>query len=247
MAEWVVEQFAANSNGTWTTATAEKIAEYLGGEVQWAYADLGIEELTIQGYQLYVHIDTTQTDVPYITWSYCPWGLLGISSGGYYNTGSFSLMTLATSSTFVANVGGGDHSFSGSWSVLEGDGFVAFKQTSKTTLSDNAVFVFDTATDLMTGNTVQAIIDSKVIDLENGVVDSNSIVSRQESTQSDGSLYVELINFMRKSSAPITSIYQAEHTYFPLWDYDSGRDKNVLVNGIKFNRMGATNLYIPLE
>lgn len=248
MAEWEIINLSVNSNGVWTQTSAETVAGYVDGTVKMAYADLGIEAISVHYWYVSIDIDTTQTDVPLLTWDGSSYGMIGWSIGGYYNPGSFSLLTLDQTAVYVASIGSGDHGCTGTWSVLQGDGFTAFKQTSKQTLSDNAYFVYDTAKNLMTGDVVRAICgSSQIVDLDNGVVDTSRPFSRVDSSQTDGSLYVEVVKLMSNSDSPITSVYEAEHTYYPIWDYDQHRDKNVLINGIKFNRMGYSDVYVPTE
>ena len=249
MAEWNVIRLEADNNGIWTRASAEILAELVGGTVQMAYADLGITAISVHYWYVNIDVDTTQTDAPLLTWDGCPYGMIGWSKGGYYNPGSFSIVTLDQTAVFVANMGGGDGGCSGTWDYLEGDGFVAFKQTSKSELGNNAVFVYDTATNLVTGDTEQALIGNGIIVALNGDVASSSAFSPQVVSMNDGSPYVEVLKHICivGSSSPHTGVYQAENTYRSVWDYDSGRDKNVLINGIKFNRMGGTYLYIPTE
>lgn len=247
MAEWQVISLNVDSNGVWTQESAETIAGYTDGTVQMAYADLGITSITVNYWYVSISIDTTQTDVPLLTWSGCPYGMIGWNKGGYYNPSSFSLITLNESSVYVANLGGGDGGCTGTWNVLEGDGFVAFKQTSKSA-SNNAYFAYDTATNLVTGDTVSALIDgSGIVSLDDGVIARNQPLSATIITQSDGSAYVEVIKLLAMPDAPVSQVYQAEHVYYPVWDYDQNRDKNVLINGIKFNRMGYGYLYVPTE
>lgn len=249
MAEWEVIRLATTSNGVWTLESAQIIAGYLNGEVKMAYADLGIQTISVHYWYVNVDLDTTQTDVPLIVWDDAVYAFLGLSSGGYYNTGSFMLITLDETATYVCNIGGGDHGLGGTWNVLQGDGFVAFKQTSKTTLSDNARFVFDTAINLITGESVQAFIgDYSIVDINNGNVASSQAVSTNTISETDGTLYVEIIKMLTMDDAsPKKFVYQADNTYSAVWDYDTGRDKNVLINGVKFNRMGASRIYIPTE
>ena len=248
MAEWQVITLNVDSNGVWTQASAELIAGYTDGTVQMAYADLGIELISISYWYVSFSIDTTQTDVPVLTWDGCDYGMVGWSRGGYYNPGSFSLITLDETAVYFTNVAGGDGGCGGTWNVLEGNGFVAFKQTSKSSSSDNACFVYDTAKSLVTGDTVSALIDaSRIFSLGDNVNATNNAMSPTVVTQTDGSAYVEIMNLIMFNNEPVSEVYQADHVYFPVWDYDSYREKNVRINGIKFNRMGYTFMYVPTE
>ena len=251
MAEWNVIRLEADSNGIWKRASAEILAELVGGTVQMAYADLGITAISVHYWYVNIDVDTTQTDAPLLTWDGCPYGMIGWSKGGYYNPGSFSIVTLDQTAVYVANMGGGDGSCVGTWDYLEGDGFVAFKQTSKSTLGNNAVFVFDEVTNLVTGATSNGLVDgSKIISLD-GNTPSNRPFGSTAVAMNDGAAYVEVlkaITYGNGTNTPFSCVYQAEHTYYAVWDYDSNdRDKNVLINGVKFNRMSGTYVYIPTE
>lgn len=248
MAEWQVINLIVDSNGVWTRESAELIAGYTDGTVQMAYADLGITSISISYWYVSFSIDTTQTDVPVVTWNGFNYGMVGWNKGGYYNPSSFSLITLDETAVYFSNIAGGDGGCTGTWNVLEGDGFVAFKQTSKSSDYDNAKFVYDTATNLVTGDTVSALIDeSKIVSLDDNVNASNNLISPTVITQADGSAYVEIIKLIRFPSEPISEVYQADHVYWAVWDYDQYRDKNVRINGVKFNRMGTSYMYVPTE
>ena len=247
MAEWQLINLATDSNGVWTQTSCETIANLVDGQCKMAYADLGIESITVNYWYVNIQIDTTQTDVPLLVWDGCVYGVIGWSIGGYYNPGSFSIITLDTNSVYVSNLGGGDHGCGGAWVYLEGDGFTAFKQVQKTSAYENAKWVYDTALNAITGDTVPVLIDTAITDILNGVHVDSSPITAQSSTQNDGSLYVEVVKLMCKGGSPVTAFFVADHTYYPVWDYDTARDKNVLINGVKFNRMGTSYMYVPVE
>lgn len=246
MSEWEVINIGT-SNGAWNVASAEMMAEYLGGEMQMAYADLGIESITISYWYISQTYDTTQTDIPLVTWSGCPYALLGASIGGYYGTTcKFPIVTIAQASTWVATIGGGDGGCGGTWNVFEGDGFTALKQMN----GSSCFLVKDTANDLVNGGTVNAIFGNGIMfDVDNGVIVDTSVVSSQVIAQNDGQTFTEVVNEMLVDSTGGSGshVYNSEHVYKYIFDYDSSRDKNILINGVKMNRMVVSNYYIPLE
>ena len=246
MSEWQVINITT-ANSAWDIASAEMMAEYLGGEVQMAYADLGIESIAIHYWYVSINYNTVNTDVPLITFSGFPYAMLGVSVGGYYNTTvKFAFITLDTASTWVFGIGGGDGGCSGTWNVFEGDGFTALKQMT----GSSCILVKDTANDLVNGGTVDAIIGNGVlVDIDNGLVVENSIFNAQVIAQSDGRAFVEVVKALMVDSTNGSGshVYEAEHVYKALYEYESSRDKNILINGIKFNQMLITDYFIPLE
>ena len=246
MSEWQVINITT-ANSAWDVASAEIMAEYLGGEVQMAYADLGIERIEIRYWYVSISYNTVNTDIPVITFSGLPYAMLGVSSGGYYNTTvKFAFITLDTASTWVFGIGGGDGGCSGIWNVFEGDGFTALKQMT----GSSCILVKDTANDLVNGGTVDAIIGNGVlVDIDNGLVVENSIFNAQVIAQSDGRAFVEVVKALMvdNTSGSGSHVYEAEHVYKALYEYESSRDKNILINGIKFNQMLITDSFIPLE
>lgn len=246
MSEWQVINITT-ANSAWDIASAEIMAEYIGGEVQMAYADLGIESIDINYWYIHQTYDTTQTDIPLVTWSGCPYALLGASIGGYYGTTcKFPIVTIAQASTWVATIGGGDGGCGGTWNVFEGDGFTALKQMN----GSSCFLVKDTANDLVNGGTVNAIFGNSILfDTDNGLVVDSSIFSSQVITQSDGRAFVEVVKALMvdNTSGSGSHVYEAEHVYKALYEYESSRDKNILINGIKFNQMLTTDYFIPLE
>lgn len=245
MSEWEVVNIGI-SNSAWNVASAEIMAEYLGGEVQMAYADLGIESIEIRYWYVSISYNTVNTDVPVITFSGFPYAMLGVSSGGYYNTTvKFAFITIDTASTWVFGIGGGDGGCGGTWNVFEGDGFTALKQ-----MNASCFLVKDTANDLVNGDTVDAIVGNGVlVDIDNGLVVDSSVFSSQVIAQNDGQTFTEVVNeiFVDSTGGSGSHVYNTEHVYKSLFDYDSSRDKNILINGIKMNRMLSSNYYIPLE
>lgn len=246
MSDWQVINIGV-SNNAWNVASAEMMAEYLGGEMQMAYADLGIESIEIRYWYVSISYNTVNTDVPVITFSGFPYVMLGVSSGGYYNTTvKFAFITIDTASTWVFGIGGGDGGCGGTWNVFEGDGFTALKQMG----NSSCILVKDTANDLVNGGTVDAIVGNGVlVDIDNGLVVDSSVFSSQVIAQNDGQTFTEVVNeiFVDSTGGSGSHVYNTEHVYKSLFDYDSSRDKNILINGIKMNRMLSSNYYIPLE
>lgn len=246
MSEWEVVNIGI-SNSAWNVASAEIMAEYLGGEVQMAYADLGIESIEIRYWYVSISYNTVNTDIPVITFSGFPYAMLGVSSGGYYNTTvKFAFITIDTASTWVFGIGGGDGGCGGTWNVFEGDGFTALKQMN----GSSCILVKDTANDLVNGSTVDAIIgNGTLIDIDNGLVVDSSVFNAQVIAQSDGRAFVEVVKALMvdSTSGSGSHVYEAEHVYKALFEYESSRDKNILINGIKFNQMLTTDYFIPLE
>ena len=246
MSEWQVINITT-ANSAWDVASAEIMAEYLGGEVQMAYADLGIERIEIRYWYVSISYNTVNTDIPVITFSGLPYAMLGVSSGGYYNTTvKFAFITLDTASTWVFGIGGGEGGCSGLWNVFEGDGFTALKQMT----GYSCFLVKDTVNDLVNGGTVDAIMGNGVlVDIDNGLVVENSLFNAQVIAQSDGRTFVEVVKTLMidNASGSGSHVYEAEHVYKALFEYESSRDKNILINGIKFNQMLITDYFIPLE
>lgn len=246
MSEWEVVNIGI-SNSAWNVASAEIMAEYLGGEMQMAYADLGIESIYINYWYVSQTYDTTQNDIPLVTWSGCPYALFGASIGGYYGTTcKFPIVTITQNSTFVSQIGGGDGGCGGTWNVFEGDGFIALKQMN----GSSCFLVKDTANDLVNGGTVNAIVGNGILfDVTNGVIVDSSVFSSQVIVQSDGRAFVEVVKALMvdSTSGSGSHVYEAEHVYKALFEYESSRDKNILINGIKFNQMLTTDYFIPLE
>ena len=246
MSEWQVINITT-ANSAWDVASAEMMAEYLGGEVQMAHSDLGIESIEIRYWYVNISYNTVNTDVPVITFSGFPYAMLGVSSGGYYNTTvKFAFITLDMASTWVFGIGGGDGGCGGTWNVFEGDGFTALKQMT----GYNCFLVKDTANDLVNGDTVDAIIgNGTLIDIDNGLTVESSIFNSQVIAQSDGRAFVEVVKALMvdSTSGSGSHVYEAEHVYKALYEYESSRDKNILINGIKFNQMLTTDYFIPLE
>lgn len=250
MAEWEIININAPS-GTWDYESAEAVAERMSASVKWAYADLGITAISVEYWYVHINIDTTSTDVPIITWDGCDYGMVGFNYSGYYpTTTKFVILTLDETASYVTNFGGGDGGCSGILEALQGQGFTAFKQ-SNNDVSNCAVFVYDEAVEeLVSGETVRAIIaNSHIFDLDNGTAINQSVFSSNTVVQSDGTAFVEVLKMMMVDKADGTGskVYQSNNVYKSLYDYDSGRDKTVLINGIKMNRMRATNLYISTE
>jgi hypothetical protein len=250
MADWEIYNITVVDNA-WNRASAEMMANELNGTVQMAYADLNIPEIKID--QGYAHItrDTTTNDAPVITWSDCNYIMIGLYYGGYYTTGFKFVFFEVTdeTATFKVNFGGGDGGCGGLINILHGDGFTAFKQTGHGT-SDNAVFVYSNVTDLATGDSVKSILNSSMsVDIDNGIVAETNVISFKTIAQTDGTDYVEVIKpvYIDKSDGTGEHIYQPDNVFFAMYDYDSGRDKNILINGIKMNRMMASSLYVPTE
>ena len=246
MSEWEVVNIGI-SNSAWNVESAEIMAEYLGGEVQMAYADLGIESIEIRYWYVSISYNTVNTDVPVITFSGFPYAMLGVSVGGYYNTTvKFAFITLDTASTWVFGIGGGDGGCGGTWNVFEGDGFTALKQMG----GSSCFLVKDTANDLVNGDTVDAIIGNGVlVDIDNGLAVDSSVFSSQVIAQNDGKAFVEVVKALMvdNTNGSGSNVYEAEHVYKALYEYESSRDKNILINGIKFNQMLITDYFIPLE
>lgn len=251
MADW--EIISVNtSNNVWTYASAEAIANCMSSaSAKWAYADLGITAISIHYWYINIDIDTTSTDVPIITWDGCDYGMIGLSYGGYYpTTAKFVILTLGETASYVVNFGGGDGGCGGMIEALQGNGYTAFKQ-SNSDIRDCAVFVYDEAVEeLVSGETVRAIVaDGAIFDLENGVYSSQMVFGYNTIAQSDGTAFVEVLKIMiaDKTDSTGNKVYQSNNVYRTLYDYDSSRDKTVLINGIKMNKMRATNLYISTE
>lgn len=251
MAEWEIIN-VNTSNNVWTYASAETIANCMSSaSAQWAYADLGITAISIHYWYINIDIDTTSTDVPIITWDGCDYGMVGLSYGGYYpTTAKFVILTLNETASYVVNFGGGDGGCGGILEAFQGQGFTAFKQ-GNTDINDCAVFVYDeTAEDLVSGETVRAIVgNGAIFDLDNGIYSSQSVFGTNTVVQSDGTAFVEVLKAMivDKTDNTGSKVYQSNNVYRTLYDYDSNRDKTVLINGIKMNKMRATNLYISTE
>lgn len=246
MSEWQVINITT-ANSAWDVASAEMMAEYLGGEVQMAYADLGIESIEIRYWYVSISYDTVNTDIPVITWSGFPYAMLGVSSGGYYNTTvKFAFITLDTASTWVFGIGGGDGGCGGTWNVFEGDGFTALKQMN----GSSCFLVKDTANDLVNGGTVDAIVGNGIlVDIDNGLAIDSSVFSSQVITQNDGRAFMEVVKTLMVDSTGGSGshVYEVENVYKALFEYESSRDKNILINGIKFNQMLTSDYLIPLE
>lgn len=249
MAEWEIIE-VTTSNNVWSKTSAEKIAEAAQGSVKMAYADLGIKAISVHYWYVSIDIDTTATDVPLLTWTDCDYGMLGFAYGGYYPTTlKFGILTLTETATYITSFGGGDGGCSGVMNIYKGDGFAAFKQR-KSSLTNSAVFAYDEVTDLATGETVRALLrDSLIFDLDNGISSSNRILYTNIISQSDGTAYTEVTNIMfaDKTDGSGSHIYLSKNFYCALIDYDSGRDKTIIINGIKMNKMNAGNLFVPVE
>lgn len=252
MADWEVLNIAVGSNGAWTKATAEAIAENMNGTVKMAYADLGITRVTTTNYWYStIDIDTTQADVPIITWDgQAAYGLVGFRVGGYYDTVvKFVVMTLGeTTAQYFANLGAGEGGIGTSLNVLVGEDFVAYKQTQLSTVTYNAVLLYAEVTDFATGNPVRVLMDNtnKLFDIDNGIsLSSNDVpFTTYAIAQNDGTCYVEVVKRILYND---DHLYQADHIYQAVLDYDSQRDKTVLINGVKMNRMINSTIYIPVE
>lgn len=246
MASWETVNITA-SNGTWTRESAEIIAEKSNGTVQMAYADLGVELIDVNYWYIHQTFDTTVNDVPMVVWGNSDLVMVGFSIGGYYGTTlKFGVLRISgTTASYATGFGGGDGGCTGTMNILQGDGFTAFKQTGNSS-GNNGYFVYNEVEDIVNGGTVQAIHNgSALADFDNGVV-CNKIIPYSYSivSQSDGSAYVEVTEPLYGDD---DHIYQAVNVYYTFYDYDQNRDKTILINGIKMNRMATSYIYVPTE
>ena len=246
MAEWQLINITS-SNSRWTKASAQAMAEAMNGTVKMAYADLGITRIYINYWYITIDINTTSTDVPILTWDDCDYGMIGMAYSGYYpTTCKFEIVNIAETANHIANFGGGDGGCTGQMKIYQGDGYSGFKQGNNDR-SNNAIFVYDEVEDISTGDTVRALYnDSFLFDLDNGISAGNVAFTQTVITQSDGRAYAEVSNAMFYDDAK-TKIYRSEHIYKPMYDYDSAREKTIVINGIKMNKMNGNPIYLPVE
>lgn len=243
MSDWELIQLTT-SNSVWTRASAELFASYIPDASVVMATDLGITNVIVESGYTHVNIDTSVTNVPMVVIPDSLYGLVGWNISNYYNPGALTLQSLETQSQYWGGFGG-DYSCASQWAVFDGGAFVAFKQRKS---DENAVLVYDTITNLLTGESVNGFMSQNYIyDVVNGDKANNDVgFSNQNIMQSDGNLYTEIIKYSRYSD---NAVYQAENTYIALYDYDYyyNRDKSISIDGVVFNRMAKSGLYIPVE
>ena len=244
MADWELIKINV-SNNNWTKASAEMVAELVGGEVVMA-TDLGITHVIVESGYTHVDVNTASHDVPFLICPDWKWGLVGWYWNNYYNPGAFTLQTLNEGQSTHIAMFGGDYTCEGDWLYMNGDGFHAFKQR-RTNDSYNSKMIFDNIKDLVNGGSTYGIMSStQLFDVVNEKKVGAVPKEVQVVAQNDGSCFVEIVPNMMYG---VNDVLCAEHVMRGFYDYDatSRGGKVVLINGVKYERIEYTNLYIPLE
>lgn len=250
MADWELISISFSeqclSKNAWNT-----IANLIGGEVYTA-SELGITS-----------IEFTVSDVSVSDYSqlavYVPNGAeYGVIAWGGGGTGTY----YRNCSVFAIPLTQGDIQATGSipWGinrthtnarVLAGNGFSII--SSKDTTYTTGVLAFDTFHDEINDEDVIGAIGSRggtqyyAINLSNGDILTGKPIGMVQ-TQTDGSLYVELIktHAVKLVDNLIHSVIVSENLYHRLYDYNE-QEKNVLINGIKFSSVLTTEIFFPTE
>ena len=236
---WEIIDVSVSSNHI-TKASADALAEVLGGYVEWASA-LGIENMIVEAGYTHVNINIASQDMPCICFDNSDYCLVGWYYSNYYNPGAFSLQPIQAQSNYTLLLGG-DYTCAGQWKAYKGDDYAYIDQQKS---SMNCKFCVDKIQNLVTGAESKGLITGSgyIFDLENGQYASNVPCAYNTIAQNDGTCYTEVIKAMAYNS---NNVYQCENLYKIIYDYDTGRAKTILINGIKMSKI-PNELYIPVE
>ena len=257
MGEWHLIQTSREPDISYvskTTLTA--IAELLGGEVKYA-SDWGFTEIT----GLYSGTPAL-TKLP--IWKPSDSSLYGFCfyDGQSYGSSDSTAYALKLDEPVTsAYTSFGSFHISSNPSntirVFVGDGFGAIANLDSQSQYYRGYFILDTFHDVKNDRDFLGFGNgSNILDLENApdanyygktfqYVSAGNII-----TQTDGSLYLEIIpNWLKISETEtglIANFIQGENFMRRYYDYSSA-EKNVLINGIKYSQLYYSSLYFPTE
>lgn len=232
------------------------IADLIGGEVKSA-SEWGFTSIT----GLWSTTPSLETLAVYVP-NNSNYGLIdyGGSSYGSPDTTIYIVPMTGGDVTVLASVGGGLDTNNTTARVYVGDGFSVIAPLEG--LSYYRVCGFDTVHDVIGDRDFSALVSfgqgvssASIFDLEEGdslySATGSELITGLNITQNDGSLYTELIQIiarvMDKENTSLTaSIYICEHFYRRFYNYAT-REKNILVNGIKFTTPLGSEIYFATE
>lgn len=230
------------------------IADLIGGEVKSA-ADWGFTSISglwrqpssMSALAVYVPEGANYGLIDYGGWS-----------SGSPDTNMYIVPMTGGGVTAMGGYGGGLDSSNTTARIFVGDGFSCIAPLDN--VSYYRVFGFDTVHDFVGNRDFKAacffgqgVSSARFFDLEEGIdlytMNQNEMCIGLNIAQNDGRLYMEVLNMMlsvNDSDGYVGTIYTAEHFYRRYYGYET-REKNILINGIKFTTPLGSEVYFPTE